>query len=495
MSVPTEEVDAVVVGARLGGCAAAIPLARAGRRVVALDKMAFPSDQLSTHVLMPAGVMELERMGALRQVLDECDPSHVRYVQMEAEGVRAVERWRPTASGIDYGLCVPRDLLDVRLVETARREGVDVRERATFKALHWRAGRVSGVRYLDADGELRDLRCRLVIGADGRRSPVAAAAGVSRPYRMSRNGRGLVFRYVDDPLAGSGARETESYFQWREGESFALCFPTAPKGRILVLFMGPREEVSQARADPEGHWQRKLRQHAALRARLHGVDWSTATRIRSTADVTAFFRASSGPGWALVGDAAHFKDPVTAQGMRDAMWMGRTVAEHALPHLDDPLAIDRATRRWERHRDQHCLPAYHFANLDTRVEPQSPALCELVRDGGRSEDPDLSDLFGRGRTLQQIAPLPRLLKAVGKALVNGERPRTETLARALPELRTELEIRRERWRGAFRDARPVFGSDHPEPEMPKAPPAVSIAALDAVRREPSPAAAREEVAA
>ena len=50
-----EQVDVVVVGARLAGCALAAPLARAGYRVLVLDRMRFPSDQLSTHVLMPAG--------------------------------------------------------------------------------------------------------------------------------------------------------------------------------------------------------------------------------------------------------------------------------------------------------------------------------------------------------------------------------------------------------------------------------------------------------
>ena len=54
-----EEADVVVVGARLAGCAVAAPLARAGRKVVVLDRMSFPSDQLSTHLLMPAGTSEL----------------------------------------------------------------------------------------------------------------------------------------------------------------------------------------------------------------------------------------------------------------------------------------------------------------------------------------------------------------------------------------------------------------------------------------------------
>jgi 2-polyprenyl-6-methoxyphenol hydroxylase-like FAD-dependent oxidoreductase len=489
MTLTPEHADVVVVGGRLAGCAVAAPLARAGRKVIVLDKMAFPSDQLSTHVLFPAGVSEFAKMGALHRIL-AVNPSIVRYIHAEAEGVVCIERMGPARDGINFGLCIPRPLQDICLVEAAREQGADVREHSTFGSLHWRAGRVSGVRYFDSDGVPRDIEAHLVIGADGRRSPVAAAVGAWNPYRVSRNGRGLVFRYAQDPRpAGSAA--TETYYQWRSGNSFAMAFPSAPKGTMLLLFMADRDEASEARRDPEGYWQRKLEQHPSMRARIQGADLSTCTKIRSTGETPAFFRASSGPGWALAGDAAHFKDPVTAQGQRDAMWMGRTLAEHILPVLDDPLAVDRATRRWEAHRDEHCLPAYHFANFDTRVEVQSPAVCEFFRDAGRTTEPDLTDLFGRGRTFQQVAPLPRLAKCVASALLRGDRPRSETIARAIPELRTELEIRRERFAHRFRETRLVTGSDHPGTVWPKAPTVKRPEAID--QPEPPAITIREEV--
>jgi menaquinone-9 beta-reductase len=468
-----EQADVVVVGGRLAGCAVAAPLARAGRKVVVIDKMTFPSDQLSTHLLMPAGTSELAKMGALPRIM-ALNPSEVRWLKVEAEGIACTERVRPADNGVDFGVCIPRDLQDVCLVEAAREQGVDVRERCTFQSLHWRAGRVAGLRYRDADGETRDVAATLTVGADGRRSNVAAAVGAWQPYRLSRNGRGLVFRYVDDPQAGT--RDAETYCQWREGDSFAFAFPSAPKGKLLILFMGHRDEVSDARKDPEGHWARKVAEHPGLAERLRGIDHDTYTKIRSTGDTPAFFRASSGPGWALAGDAGHFKDPVTGQGMRDAMWMGRTLAEHVQPVLDDPTGVDRATREWEANRDRHCLPAYHFANLDTRVERQSPALCELVRDAGRTQEADISDLFGRARTLQEIAPIPRLAKAAVMALVRGDRPRLETVTRSAHELRTELEIRRERYTDAFRAQRLVTGSDHPGATWPE-PPAAARAAI------------------
>jgi flavin-dependent dehydrogenase len=484
-----EQADVVVVGARLAGCAVAAPLARAGRQVVVVDKMSFPSDQLSTHLLMPAGTSELSKLGALPRIL-ALNPSKVRWTKLVAEGVTCAERLRPASDGTDFGVCIPRDLQDICLVEAAREQGADVRERCTFTSLHWRAGRVAGVRYTDRRGDSHDISARLVVGADGRRSSVAAEVGAWHPYRLSRNGRGLVFRYLDEPQPGTNAAET--FMQWRDGDSFAFAFPSAPKGRLLILLMGHRDEVSAARKDAEAYWQRKLDEHPGLAERLAGVDPSTYTKLRSTGETPAFFRASSGPGWALAGDAGHFKDPVTGQGMRDALWMGRTLAEHVLPALDDPAEIDRATRAWEAERDRDCLPAYHFANFDTRVERQSPALCELVRDAGRTTEPDLTDLFGRARTLQEIAPPLRMTRAVVAALWRGERPRTETLTRAVRDMRTDLAIRRELRADRFRAARPIAGSDHPDAPWPAPPPPPEpqVAVAPAV-----PAEAAEEVPA
>lgn len=486
-----ERFDVVIAGARLAGCALAAPLARAGHRVLVLDRMRFPSDQLSTHVLLPAGTSELASLGALPRIM-ALNPSQVRWTRVEAEGAKCTERLRPAGDGIDFGVCVPRDLQDACLVEAAREQGAEVRERCTVVDVVWEAGRVAGVRYEDTDGRSREVSCMLVVGADGRRSTVAALVGAWRPYRVSRNGRGLVFRYMDDPLAGT--RDAETYCQWREGDSFAFAFPTTPAGRLLVLLMGHRDEVRQARRDPEGYWQRKLREHPGLAARCVGT--SNHSKLRSTGETPAFFRASSGPGWALAGDAGHFKDPVTGQGMRDALFAGRTLAERILPVLrEDGFAVDCATRMWEMERDRECLPAYHFANADTRAERQSPVLCEVVRDAGRTTAPDITDLFGRARTPQEIAPLPRLARAFALALWRGERTRSETIMRGAADLRTELAIRAELRSARFRSTSPIPGSDHPGAVWPAAPaPARAESAEPELSSVPTPAA-RQEAAA
>ena len=141
--------------------------------------------------------------------------------------------------------------------------------------------------------------------------------------------------------------------------------------------------------------------------------------MRSTGDTSAYFRASSGPGWALIGDAGHFKDPVIGQGQRDALWSGRRLAERVIPVLDNPGATDAALRCWESERDAECLHFYHFGNMETDVKPVSPVLTEIVRRTSRSAAPDLSDVFGRGRTVPQVLTIQRLVTGLAEALVRG----------------------------------------------------------------------------
>lgn len=140
----TETVDVVIVGSRCAGSAAAIALAKRGRRVVALDSATFPSDTLSTHLFFPNHWAEVERLGALPRVLALKAPMHTR----AGLGTAEAELTGPYASyeGFAAGSCVRRPGLDFALVETAREAGAEVRERAKVVGLLRTAGRVSGVR-------------------------------------------------------------------------------------------------------------------------------------------------------------------------------------------------------------------------------------------------------------------------------------------------------------------------------------------------------------
>ena len=67
--------DVIVVGARCAGSPTAMLLARAGYRVLVVDRATFPSDTISTHLVHPPGVAALRRWGLLdRVVATGCPP-------------------------------------------------------------------------------------------------------------------------------------------------------------------------------------------------------------------------------------------------------------------------------------------------------------------------------------------------------------------------------------------------------------------------------------
>src|SRR3954466_460502 len=105
-----QNADVVVVGARCAGSATAIAFARAGRRVVALDRAGFPSDTLSTHLLFAGGVAELKRLGALERV-EAVGAPRLPEALIGGAGLTIRARYTPV-DGIDYGMCVRRPGLD-----------------------------------------------------------------------------------------------------------------------------------------------------------------------------------------------------------------------------------------------------------------------------------------------------------------------------------------------------------------------------------------------
>ncbi|MCW2515598.1 MAG: dependent oxidoreductase [Mycobacterium sp.] len=445
--VAVETVDVVIVGARCAGTAAAVPLARAGRAVVVLDKTRFPADTMSTHVLVPNGVQELQHMGALRKIL-ALGPTKSKYLTLHDGDLEIRERFTPFA-GIDYGLCVPRDQQDVLLVEAARDAGADVRERCSVEQVVWRDGRAVGVRYRTSEGEF-EIHAKLVIGADGRKSRVAAEVDAWTPYRASKNGRGFAFRYLDDPLGADAPKEFQIY---RANGNQALVLPSCPAGRTLVVHMCPAEDIAAHRADPEGAWQAKLDQDPALRARIGGA--TNMSKVRSTDDLSAYYRRSSGPGWALAGDSGHFKDPVTGNGMRDALKFGRLLGEAAAATIDDPAALDAALRAWEQARDKDTLSTYHWGNRESRPEPTSPLVQAVLGTFAGSEEPNLSDTFNRARPVESIINPGRLARGLVRALKKPGADRRAILREVCSELPMEISARRHRLLDEFRSTKPT----------------------------------------
>jgi menaquinone-9 beta-reductase len=424
--------DVVVVGARCAGSATAVALARAGARVVVLDRVAFPADTISTHLLWPAGLAELQALGVYEQVMALGAPPMPEAVAAGA-GHQLRGRFTPV-DGIDHALCVRRIGLDAQLVAGARAAGADVREHARVTELLWEGARVAGVRYVDEDGAVREVRAALVVGADGRRSTVAQQVGVVDPYRAQPSGRACFYAYWRDGARGDWRHVAA---QWREGGELGTAFP-CDDGLVLVLLQPPVARAAEFRGDLNGVYRRSVAAMPGLAARLEGAEM--ATKVRAATGIESYFRRSSGPGWALAGDAGHFKDPVTAQGIRDALRFGRLLGEAAAPVVDDVVALDRVVAAWERRRERECLETYQWTNTLARGETMTALEGELYRAAQRRPAlaGEMLDVFSRSRRPSEVFTARRAVRFAAGAAVRGGATGLGTLRREIArEVRTQ----------------------------------------------------------
>lgn len=166
--------DAIVVGARVAGAPTAMLLARKGYRVLLLDRDTFPSDIMSTHFITQPGVAQLGRWGLLEAVAASgCPPiSRLRnsFGSVELDGTpNPLE-----GAGVSY--CPRRTVLDDLLVRAAIDAGAELREGFAVDEILFDGEQVSGVHGHDrASGAQASESARIVIGADGMHSRVAAA--------------------------------------------------------------------------------------------------------------------------------------------------------------------------------------------------------------------------------------------------------------------------------------------------------------------------------
>lgn len=372
--------DAIVVGARCAGAPTALLLARAGYRVLLLDRSAYGSDTLSTHLLHQPGVAALARWGVLDNVRASGCPPLARTIY-EVADIR-IDGYAGGVAGQRAKFAPRRRVLDALLVDAAVAAGVEFRERCRVTDLLWdEAGRVVGVEGRHADRAFTE-RARLVIGADGMRSTIATL--VAAPSS------------VQDPLMTCAY-----YTYWSDVPADAVELYERPGGWVaalptnddvtLVLAYSPQSHFRQIRADPGRAYDEQIRLTApALYERLRGG--KPVERLHGSGDQQNFFRQATGPGWVLVGDAGHHKDSITARGISDAFEQVESlVGEIGSVLGGDPAALDAALARFSEHRDATMTPGYQATLGVARLAPpneQRLALLRIVR-----SDPELTATY------------------------------------------------------------------------------------------------------
>src|SRR5436190_6023962 len=358
--------DVVVVGARCAGSPLAAMLAKRGLNVCLLDRARFPSETLSTHVIQPCGVAMLERLGVLEEIFAAGAAPLTRFTlvaedaRIDAELDGEVERW-----GVP-GLCVRRVTMDHLLVQAAAAAGADVRTGVNVTGVLREGDRAAGVRT-----ELGEVHADLVVGADGRRSTVARLLEASE-YHVVPAGRLFAWAYFE------GVTDAEP--RLRLGRLGDLAFLASPAdGGLYMAGVCPPLRARRAFLA-----QRERSFTAGLQAWPELADLLAGARrvgpIRVMGNWHGFLRRAAGPGWALVGDAGHFKDPTPAQGISDALRHAECLAGVIEAGLGGAASLDNELERWWRWRDHDVYEMHWFATDLGASGRSGPLRVQVIRD-------------------------------------------------------------------------------------------------------------------
>jgi flavin-dependent dehydrogenase len=378
--------DAIVVGGRCAGAATAMLLSRGGMRVLVVEATRPGSDTLSTHALMRGGVLQLHRWGLLDAVIDAGTPAIVSTEFAYGDDIETVDI-RPSG-GISALRAPRRPVLDALLLEAARTAGAEVRAPARVTRLLTDGSRVRGIEGIErGTGTRFRATAPLTIGADGRNSTIAQA--VDAPFRRRGTVSGaIVYGYFP------GLARDRYHWAYRQGVTAGVV-PTGD-GLACVWAGTASDRFAQQRSAGLDATYRSLLAEATPQLARSIADTPPAGTLRAFPGQPGWIRASAGPGWALVGDAGYFKDPITAHGITDA---SELLARAVLDAPRGGQAQLNVLRDYEHTRDRLSEPLFDITERIASYRWDLAQLCGCLRELSDAMRPEVVAL----RALDQMS--------------------------------------------------------------------------------------------
>src|SRR5207247_791919 len=296
--------DVVIGGASAAGCTAATLFGRQGFKVALIDRETSPDyyKKICNHFIQPYAVHAFERLGisASIEAAGGVRNGDIR-VHTRWGWIHAQPEGRPKHQ--PYGYNIRRLKLDPLLRNlAASTPNVDYMPGLTARELVTDQGRFVGVVVDGKQGQTRELRARLVVGADGRNSRIAAASGV--PTRVKPNNRFCYYAYFVN-------MSFPSQTIWFREPHWIYAFPNDDEVTVLCAYVH-KSLLPEFKRDFRAAF-RNLYEGLPGGPQFEGAEQITETR--GMIEIPNISRQPGHPGLGLIGDAALAVDPMWGTGI------------------------------------------------------------------------------------------------------------------------------------------------------------------------------------
>lgn len=398
--------DAIIIGARCAGAPTAMLLARKGYKVLLLDKAEFPSDTISTHIIFPPGVELMGHWGLLDEVIASNCPV-IEKISFNPGPIKL--NGTPPPIHDESRIIAPRRIiLDQILIRHATGAGVEFRENCVAEEILMEGDRVTGVRCFTKGGKPVIEKAKMVIGADGRNSIVAKSVAAPK-YNEQPSYTCWYYSYFSGPPV-----DQLRFFVLPDR---ALGMIPTNDGLVCIPQTCQAAGFRDFRSDIEGNYFKTFKMSAEISELMRGA--KREDRFYGMSDLPNFFRKPYGPGWALAGDAAYHKDPLSGHGIMDAFISAHMLVNALDKGFTGKETMENSLEEYEKQRNNEFTAIYHFTCDFARMEPPPPEMMALfmaLQSNQSATNRFLGMLAGTVRVEDFLSP-----ENIGQVLATGER--------------------------------------------------------------------------
>ncbi|MBC7816870.1 MAG: tryptophan 7-halogenase, partial [Planctomycetaceae bacterium] len=318
------ETDVVVIGGGPAGSTASTLIAQKGHRVQLFEREKFPRFHIGES-LIPETYWVLERLN----MLPKMKASHfvkkhsVQFVNAAGKLSAPFYFWDNKPHECSQTWQVVRSEFDLMMLNNAREHGVEAHEGVRVLDVIFEGDRAVGVKIQDADGTQQEVRAKVVVDASGQ-SGLLQNKFKLRVWDPVLN-KGAIWTYWEGAYRDVGRDEGATLVIQTPNKQGWFWYIPLHDNRVSLGVVGPFDYLFKGRGTHEQTYLEEVAKCPEVQKRTANA--RRVTGYFATKDYSYRSTQAAGDGWATIGDAFGFLDPLYSSGVLLALKSGEMAAD------------------------------------------------------------------------------------------------------------------------------------------------------------------------